>query len=565
LKIALVPINVRLGDFSGNLFIHQEKIREAVRKGASLVVFPELSLVGYSPMDLMERPSWDKAVSDLLDQLHRWLEKEFPHTAIVVGATLRGASVGGVSPRGRWNGAVFLAKGQRHERAKVLIPYYDVFHESRYFDSGDTFAGERGVISWGGEKIGLLVCEDSWSQLNRNGLPVHRKNPTTDLAALGATLLVNLSASPHEWGKRGQRRILLGAECRLGQAPFFYVNHFGGQNDLLFDGDAFCLNATGEVVAENLKASGELLIVESESIAKQPSSPAPTLSATHDWEETRSLLVEGISSYARKNGFSKAVLGLSGGIDSALVATLAVDALGPKNVTGLLMPSKYSSPHSLEDAEELASALGIEAYHLPIKMLHSTAAMTFKNAFAKAPEGLTDENLQSRLRGLLVMAAANEMGALALSTGNKSELAVGYSTLYGDLCGALLPIGDLFKTEVYSLAHWMRENGSPIPLRTLEKAPSAELRPHQKDEDSLPPYETLDRMLKGLVVDGLDVDECYSLLASKGKEVPKAEIQRVKAMVLSSEFKRFQAPPVLRMSPKAFGSGRYIPLSSCYL
>jgi NAD+ synthase (glutamine-hydrolysing) len=559
MKLALVPVNVRVGDFEGNLKIHRLAIEEAVKQGASFVVFPELSLLGYPPRDLLHRPDFPELALQQLDSLHEWLKEKYPKLAVVVGTCLR-AEAKCISPRGLINAAVFLAGEKREVRAKTLIPFYDVFFESRYFDSAETLpASYRAPVEWEKEKIGLLICEDSWHVMELHGKKLHQQNPTEFLLKQGATLLVNLSASPFDRTKKAKRRETIASAAKASGVPIFYVNHYGAQDEILFDGDAFAFGKDGALLAGKEEASLEPLFLRLDASPK-----AAKKIATAEMRDLRLILVAGIRDYAKKNGFNRFVLGLSGGIDSALVATLACEALGPERVIGLAMPSKFSSHHSIEDAEELARNLGLTLRHFPIKMPHSTFTMALKPFFEGLAEDVTEENLQSRLRGVAVMAFANKFKALALATGNKSEFAMGYSTLYGDMCGALAPIGDLYKTEVYELSRFLNEERPVIPERSLTKAPSAELKPNQTDQDSLPPYDLLDAALRLLVEEELSLSEALPALK---KAFPKAEmalLERIQGALKLNEYKRKQAPPILRVSKKAFGPGRAYPLTCSF-
>lgn len=557
MKLALVPVNVRVGDFEGNLKIHRAAIDDAAKQGASFVVFPELSLLGYPPRDLLHRPDFPARAAAQLEELHEWLQEKHPKLAVVVGTCVQ-AEAKGISPRGLGNCAVFLAGKQKEIRAKTLIPYYDVFHESRYFDSGEALALPKGPIEWGGEKIGLLVCEDSWHAMELHGRKVHVANPTEALAKQGATLLVNISASPYDREKKARRRETIAAAAKQYKLPVVYVNHHGAQDELLFDGDSFVFTKEGALHAGHDEACGETLLVRMDSPGKAKKI------ADAELRDLRHMIVTGMRDYARKNGFQRFVLGLSGGIDSALVAALACEAVGAKNVIGLAMPSKFSSGHSIEDAEELARNLGLTLRHFPIKMPHSTFALALKPFFEGMPDDTTEENLQARLRGVSVMAFANKLNALALSTGNKSEISMGYATLYGDMCGALCPIGDLYKTEVYELARHINASGSVIPERSLTKAPSAELRPNQTDQDSLPPYDLLDAALQLLVDEELPLAEALPALKKAFPKADKALLERIQKAIRINEHKRKQSAPILRVSAKAYGPGRVYPLSCSF-
>ncbi len=550
MKVALLPVDPIIGDFAGNLKIHQEKIAAAAKSGAELCLFPELSLVGYHPKDLLYRQDWNSRAEAQLQELHDWLQKKYPELIVIVGTTLPNESGRAVSPKPHLNAAVVFQGKKREVRAKTLIPYYDVFHESRYFASAEELSDSfRGPLSLSGKKVGIVICEDSWASAKRSGRKIHSVDPTSVLAESGAKIIFNLSASPYSLQKRAERRKTLLASSQEHGVRIYYVNQFGNQDDLLFDGDAF-------VVEKGKWLEG-----------KESATEAPWLEGAKQKEkfaqekDLARMLEEGIRGYAKKNGFQKVVLGLSGGIDSALVAVLAANALGPQNVIGLAMPSKFSSSHSVEDAEILARNLGIVFRHVPIKMLHSTASLTLKPFFVDLAEDATEENVQSRLRGVMVMAFSNKFRALALATGNKSEFAVGYSTLYGDMCGALAPIGDLYKDEVYSLARFLNAEKGVIPERSFTKPPSAELRPNQVDQDTLPPYDLLDTALRFFLEEEVSADDVYAELKKKFPKVERKTLDWIQRQISLNEYKRKQAPPILRVSERAFGSGRIIPLT----
>jgi len=561
-KTALAPINVRIGDFDENLRRTLAFLERASAAGAELVIFPELSLVGYPPQDLLHRNDFLGRAEAQLSALERTLNEEFSHMAVVVGTALRVEAPAGApapSSRGVVNAAVFLAKGRREIRAKTLIPYYDVFHEGRYFDSAAMLlAHYRAPVEWNGRKLGLLVCEDSWDLQEHRGRRVHHESPAARLVEAGADLLINLSASPFERGKFRSRRETIAAQARALARPVFYVNHLGAHDEIVFDGDAFLVGAGGEILAEKPLWTEEMLVAD----LGRPAPPSPALS--DEGENVRQALVLGIRDYAGKNGFQRFVLGLSGGIDSALVAALAVEAVGPENVMGLSMPGKYSSGHSIEDAEALARNLGIRLHSFPIKFLDSTFRMALKPFFEGREGDVTEENLHARLRGVAVMAFANKFNALALATGNKSELAMGYATLYGDMCGALFPIGDLYKTEVWELARHLNARRVVIPEHSIRKAPSAELRPNQTDQDSLPPYETLDPVLRCLIEGELGAEETFDVLARSERPVERELVADLQRRYRLAEYKRRQSAPVIRVSPKAFGSGRRYPITGLF-
>lgn len=557
MKVALVPFRSIIGDFAGNLERTLKAARAAAAAGAELIVFPELSLVGYSAQDLLLRPGFLASAMEQFKELEREYraDKKLNKCALVVGTLLPAPAQ---APRPSFNAAACLIGERTEFRVKTLLPDYDVFNEGRVFVSGFEWDTRAFVpIEFGGEKLGLLVCEDSWHEMQRQGRPQHKglPIPTQEWKRSGATMLVNLSASPFSTAQQSRRRELIASEAKETGLPIYYVNHFGAQDEIIFDGDAFAFDAKGQLLSAGELFRGETVFT---------GGAKPKADETNELECLRRALVTGIRDYAEKNSFKKLVLGISGGIDSAVVAVLAAEAVGAENVLGISMPSKHSSIHSIEDAEALAKNLGIRYKNVPIKFVHSTLTMNLKDAFGAPPEGLTDENIQSRLRGVVVMGFANRMGALALATGNKSELAVGYGTLYGDLIGALAPIGDVYKTKVYELARFINRFQEIIPERTLTKAPSAELKPGQKDQDSLPPYDLLDGLLFALVDEEREPAEALKLLSKRFAGLNIELVNEIHRKVRLAEYKRRQAPPVLRVSDRAFGLGRRYPVTARY-
>ncbi len=552
MKIALAPINVKVGDFAANLKQAIAKIEEAERLGARLIVFPELSLLGYPSQDLLGRVDYLEKAAAQLDSLHKEIKNK--NIAVIVGTALKSEG-----SRGVMNAAVFLHKNRREVRAKSLIPFYDVFNESRYFDSALELPEKfRGPVEFEGTKLGILICEDSWHDFELYGRKLYDVNPSEALKKQGCDLLVNISASPFDRTKRQRRREMMAKTAKALGVKTFYVNHLGAQDEIIFDGDAFAYGTDGALLGEKSPWSDELLFL---SMEKGEAKPKLAVDEIADIERA---LVTGIRDYVKKNGFKQVVLGVSGGIDSAVVAALAAQAVGPENVIALSMPSKYSPSHSIEDAEKLAQTLGLKLRNFPIKFLFSTFHMALKPFFSGMPEDVTEENLQARLRGLTVMAFSNKFQALALSTGNKSELAVGYSTLYGDMCGALEPIGDLYKTEVYQLARHLNKDREMIPDNSIRKAPSAELRPGQTDQDTLPPYDVLDTVLAELVDNELSPEAALAKLREREFDLSEEAVQGIARSVRLAEHKRKQAPPVLRISTKAFGIGRRYPITCSY-
>lgn len=517
---------------------------------------PELGVCGYPPHDLLDRPEMfernEKAVEDLV----KFTKGQT--TALAIGHVARNPQPTG---RAAQNVVTILENGKRvFSQAKTLLPTYDVFDEARYFEPAASVA----LWSCDGTPVGIGICEDLWGNDPAFGRKLYGKDPVSQYRALGAKLLLSLSSSPYDWGKRARRESLHAEVAKTVGCPLIYVNQVGATDEILFDGGSFALNENGSFVGRLpifKSAFGVLDILPQKNLTwSTPEASAREDIAPEELEVLLRGLVLGIKEYFQKTGFKNAIIGLSGGIDSAVVAVLTAQAIGAKNVLGVAMPSQYSSGHSLEDAEALAKNLGMPFEVKPIKFLNATAARELAEGRGQlAPLAL--ENLQSRLRGMILMTLSNHYDALVMTTGNKSELATGYCTLYGDMVGALAPIGDLFKTRVYDLSRYInRSLGNPIPERTITKAPSAELRPNQTDQDTLPPYEWLDAMLEEYLEKGTAVSEILQMkqvkLASDQKSV-RDILRRIEL----NEYKRRQAAPILKVSNKAFGIGRRIPIA----
>lgn len=551
MKVSLVPLRSVVGDLEGNCQKILKHVETESAKGSDLVVFPELSLLGYPPQDLLLKPIFRKAATAALDRLESELKKRsLQKTGVLLGA-LREEEAGGLK-----NSAVLLFEGKREWRDKTLIPAYDVFNESRYFAPGKN----AGPLSFKGKKLGILICEDSWDAIQIQERTQYTQSPTQDLAKAGAELLINISASPYEKEKIEARLKVLSQGARQANLRLLYVNQLGANDELIFSGETYAFAADGQLTHKQDLFTDTPLAIDLD--AKRTQAIGTELSQSEKMESLRQDLVWGIRDYADKNNFKKIVLGISGGIDSALVAALAAEAVGPQNVIGLSMPSKFSSGHSIEDAEALAKNLGIVYRNFPIKFIQSTLQMALKPYFQGMADDVTEENLQSRLRGLTVMAFSNKLRAMALATGNKSEFAVGYATLYGDTCGALAPLGDLYKTEVYELARFINKFQEVIPANSLKKAPSAELRPNQTDQDSLPPYDLLDRILYQLIELEKPPLEAMEAISKDDKRATKALLEEIARKLEAAEFKRHQVPPILKISPKAFGIGRRYPITA---
>ena len=546
MKIALLQINPTVGDLAGNARIIADAVRQAGRLGADLAVTPELSLVGYLPRDLLlsggfVRRSWE-AVADLA----RELAEQPP---VIVGLPEPNPSEEG---RPLYNAAVLLQGGRTGQRfRKALLPTYDVFDEDRYFEPYEE-SGKQ-VIDIGGRKVGVSICEDVWNDKTFWKRRRYHHDPIEELVAGGARVIVNLSASPFSVGKHARREAMLASVAHHHCVPLVYTNQFGGNDDLIFDGRSCAFDARGSAIARGAAFAADVVICDVD--GGTPIAPPADLDAESEiWRA----LVLGTRDYVRKCGFRDVVLGLSGGIDSALTAAIAAEAVGPDHVLGVMMPSPYSSRGSVDDSIALARNLGIATETLPIDGAMRAMEETLAPAFAGAPRDVTEENIQARIRGNLLMALSNKRGALPLSTGNKSELSVGYCTLYGDMSGGLAVIADVPKTMVYRVARWLntQRGRAVIPEATLTKAPSAELRPDQVDQDSLPPYAVLDDILQRHIEQHQPADE----IIAAGFD--SDTVRRVLKLVRTAEFKRKQAAPGLKVTDRAFGTGWRMPIAA---
>lgn len=544
MKIALVQINTTVWDFARN---HRKICKWAgwaQSRGADLVVFPELCVCGYPPEDLAERPGFWADNQQAVQKLAAAL----PGIPMIVGYVTKSDYDDGKPAR---NCAAVLAGGEvKFEQSKMLLPTYDVLDESRNFEP----AREQKVFEFLGKKIALTICEDAWSDEDFWPHRLYQCDPVKELMEQGSDLIINVSASPFAQGKRTLRRDLFRALARKYRIPVVLVNHVGGNDSLIFDGSSLAIDATGEVRAEAKAFEEDMVLFDTETgegeIHAQPGEGV---------EEVYHALVLGLRDYVVKCGFKKVVVGMSGGIDSSVVAALAFDALGAENVIGVTMPGPFSSAESLEDARAMAEGMGIVFHEMGIQETFDAYRRTLSPVFAGKEEDVTEENLQARIRGNLIMAYSNKFGALMLSTGNKSELAVGYCTLYGDLAGGLAVISDVPKTQVYELARYLNREVTVIPERILTRAPSAELRPNQTDQDTLPPYEVLDKVLHDYIKDKMSARE---IVKKEGQ--PLELVQDVIRRVQQSEYKRRQAPPGLKVSAKAFGLGRRYPIAKKY-
>jgi NAD+ synthase (glutamine-hydrolysing) len=547
-KIALAQINPTVGDFTGNIAKIISASQRAAGSGARLTVFSELSVCGYPPADLLDKPSFLARCASAVDEL-RQATAALP-TAVLVGVALPAPAGSG---KQAVNAAVLLDKGNvLLEQHKMLLPFYDVFDEQRYFAP----ATSQRVVELEGERLAVTICEDAWNDKNFWPQRLYPVDPIEDLMHQRPTLLINISASPFWHGKRQIRQRMLAAIATHHKIPVFLSNQVGGNDSLIFDGSSFGMAADGTLLAEAASFREDIVMAESTTVTGR----VPTLTEAGADDETEAAygaLVLGTRDYILKTGFRKALIALSGGIDSALVAAIAVDALGAENVLGIGMPSQYSSTGSVEDSRKLAANLGIRFEILPIADLFQEFTHSLQPVFTGTKPDLTEENLQSRIRGTLMMALSNKFSSLVLTTGNKSEMAVGYCTLYGDMVGALAVIGDLVKTRVYALSRWVNRNGEIIPEAILTKPPSAELRPDQKDTDSLPPYEVLDPILEAYV----ERYESPSQIV-EAYDFPRSIVEHVVHLVERTEYKRQQAAPVLKVTPKSFGTGRRFPIAA---
>jgi NAD+ synthase (glutamine-hydrolysing) len=561
-RIALAQVNTTVGDFAGNAAKIRAVTERARAEGATLVVFPELALCGYPPRDFLDLPEFLERAARTLAELAApgaWSRD----VALVVGFP---EGVAGAPPPGVYNSAALISGGRVVAVGrKSLLPTYDVFDETRYFlpSSTPTAADAEPV----GVRLGLSVCEDVWNDKRFWINPRYARDPIAELVKKdGAGLVVNISASPYAMGKPALRERMLAASAAGHGAPIVYVNQVGGNDALVFDGGSMLVGSDGAILAraplfEEVLLFADLTTGAASTIRLDGEKVAITAGAADpEADEVHCALVLGVRDYVRKCGFRSAVVGLSGGIDSALTACLAADALGADNVLGVAMPSRYSSGHSREDAAALARNLAIPFKEISIEPMHAAFLAQIEAAEGKPLGDLAEQNVQARIRGQILMAISNDTGGLVLSTGNKSELAVGYCTLYGDMAGGLAVIGDVPKTLVYRVARAAnaRAGRTLIPERTFTKPPSAELKPGQLDQDSLPPYEILDGILEAYVEERLPLDA----IVARGH--PEATVRRVLRMVVASEYKRRQAAPVLKVSEKAFGEGRRFPIAHGY-
>lgn len=553
MRIALAQINPTVGDIAGNCRKVNDFIARAKAQKAQLVVFPELSVIGYPPKDLLLKPQF---IDDNLYGL-QLIAQHVKGIDAVVGYADRNAD-----PVGRplHNAVALLRDGRIVSRHfKTLLPTYDVFDESRYFEPGPVNEKEN-LVQLGPVMAGLSICEDLWNDERLISRRLYHRNPIADLHHAGAQLMINTSASPFVVGKHKFRLELFSSQVRQYGQPLVYVNQVGGNDELVFDGNSVVFDSAGNVISQAKDFEEDLMVVEVPMSGQLQPPPQPLHRPSDGIESIYRALLLGLRDYVRKCGFASVVLGLSGGIDSALTAALAVAALGKEKVIGVAMPSRFSSEHSVADARAVAQNLGISLHIVPIKDVHDAYERTLCGVFAGRTPDVTEENLQARIRGALLMAFSNKFNHLLLTTGNKSEIAVGYCTLYGDMCGGLAVISDVPKTTVWELARWINQHsGRPvIPQSSIDKIPSAELRPNQTDQDSLPPYDVLDAILHRYVEDEKGAAE----IIAEGFD--EKTVLQVICLIDRSEYKRRQAAPGLKVTSRAFGFGRRMPIAQNY-
>jgi NAD+ synthase (glutamine-hydrolysing) len=543
MKVAFAQINTTVGDLKGNGEKMLAAYRKAAEAGADLVLYPELATSGYPPRDLLQKSRFIDQNLELLERLAKATGK----TGLVLGYVGRNKS--GVG-REATNSVALLQNGHVvATRDKTLLPTYDVFDEDRYFEP----ATQNKVVEFNGRKIGLTVCEDVWNDEDFwHDSRRYRIDPACELVKAGAEMILNVSASPWHSGKNKLRQEMLGSLAAKHGAPLLYCNLVGGNDELVFDGSSLAFDAQGRLTAEGKHFREDFFIVDLKTAQAIQPRPITVEESIFD------ALVLGLRDYLYKCGFKSAVLGLSGGIDSALTAVIATEALGAENVRGVSLPSQFSSRGSLDDAAALARRLGIRYDVIPIQPVFESARQQLRSVFKGLPDDTTEENMQARIRGMILMALSNKFGALLLTTGNKSELAVGYCTIYGDMCGGLAVISDVPKTMIYKISKWVNRKEEVIPTSSIVKPPSAELRPNQTDQDSLPPYEILDAILEMYVVQMRSSEE----IIAAGFDA--ATVRKIVRLIDLSEYKRRQAAPGLKVTSKAFGVGRRVPIAQRY-
>ena len=544
MKIVLAQINYHIGNFLYNVEKITEAITEAKSKKADLVIFAELAVSGYPPRDFLEFNDFVEKCNSAVNQI----AKECNDIAVIIGSPTFNPAVEG---KALFNSAVFINDGKiQYEYHKSLLPNYDIFDEYRYFESGKKFE----IISLKGKKIAITICEDLW---NIGNDPLYTINPMDELFKHKPDFIINIAASPFNYKQAEIRKSILLQNVKKYNLPLFFVNHVGAQTELLFDGGSMVINKEGEIIDELKYFEEDFKVFDTDNLKispeKETKKQAGKIELIHD------ALVMGVRNYFQKLGFKKAILGLSGGIDSAVTLAIAAEALGRDNVQSILMPSEFSSNHSINDAKQLADNLKSKYDIISIEKAYKSFKNTLSLQFRNLPFGLAEENLQARIRGVVLMALSNKFGYILLNTSNKSEAAVGYGTLYGDMNGGLSVLGDVYKTEVFELARYINRDSEIIPENTITKPPSAELRPDQKDSDSLPDYYILDKILYQYI----ELRKGPKEIIDQGFE--EHTVKKTLKLVNTNEYKRFQTPPILRVSPKAFGMGRRMPIVAKYL
>ncbi len=546
MKITIAQLNPIVGDIDGNFMRIMNTLSKCFMDSSDLLVFPELFLVGYPPRDLLERVGFIEKAQKAIQELIK-VSAEYPQTGILLGAPLPSTKSAG---RGLYNSALLIYQGKvLMSQNKSLLPTYDVFDEARYFDP----APEIRTVSFRGETLGISICEDAWNDPELWLKQIYPNEPIGVLAAKGATIFINISASPFHIGKEEIRYRIIQNHAKKHKIPFVFVNQVGANDELIFDGRSMCIDSTGELVKIFPSFKEQVQTIDM-NLSRTPEIYVPQ----DKIESVYEALILGIRDYMRKCGFSKAVIGLSGGIDSAVTCCLAKEAIGSENILGVSMPSHYSSKGSVEDSRKLAENLGIEFKVIQISTIFSSYLGSLNEHFEGREAAVTEENIQARIRGSILMALSNKFGYLVLSTGNKSELAIGYCTLYGDMAGGLAVISDVPKTMVYKLAQYINRKSEVIPKEIIEKPPSAELKPNQKDQDTLPPYDILDQLLQYYI------DEGYSTKDLLDLNFDSETVKWVIRAVDRNEYKRRQSAPGLRVTTKAFGMGRRMPIAAKY-
>ncbi|MFZ1282395.1 MAG: NAD+ synthase [Ignavibacteriaceae bacterium] len=539
MKIALCQIDPIIGNLEYNKQKILDGYKKAIEAKADLAIFPELSLVGYPPLDLVEKSEFRKAVNNAAHEI----ANQTNSVGLIFGAITEDFDNVGTDIH---NSAILCFDGKiQFVQHKTLIPNYDVFDEMRYFDSAESVS----IFEFKGEKLGISICEDIWNDADYWYRRRYQKDPIQDLLKQNASVLINISASPYSYGKRAARKEMLSTLTKKYKIPLAYVCCVGAQTDLIFDGASMCYDGNGNLVKVGKSFEEDIFVFDTKENYKAIEKCEESFE-----QEVLNSLVFGLKEYCTKLGFKKVLVGLSGGMDSALVTYIAVQALGSENVHVILMPSKYSSEGSVNDSEVLIKNLGINSDNVSIQPVVDATLNQIKSILKTEVKSLTEENLQARIRGLYLMTYSNNNGQLLLTTGNKSEMAVGYCTLYGDMCGGLAVIADVYKTDVYRIANHINRDGEIIPKTIIDKAPSAELKPNQTDQDTLPPYELLDKILRMYLEENKEFNEINDVIDNQDL------VKRVLRMVDMNEFKRNQAAPALRVSSKAFGYGRRYPI-----